>query len=184
LLDSTKRLFSHSGKADEGPRNRSRREMERGSFDAREVSSGSAGAVPDPVCDVPKAWATLYYDGSCPLCTAEMEHYRSRKGGGRLRFADVSQKATELGPGLAADAAMRRFHVRLADGTLLSGARAFVAIWQVLPGWRWIARFARFPGVTPILEVAYRSFLPIRPALSILAARLGAKPANRGEPRL
>lgn len=122
---------------------------------------------------------TVYYDGSCPLCTAEIGHYRSREGGDQLCFVDVSRADADLGSGLGRDAAMRRFHVRLTDGTLATGARGFVAVWDTLPRWRWAARFARLPGVMPLLEGAYRVFLPIRPALSRVAARLGAKPAHR-----
>lgn len=133
-------------------------------------------------CDIgPKSCAdvTVYFDGSCPLCSVEIRHYASRSGAERLRFVDVSQPDAAVGPELTAGDAMRRFHVRNSDGTLLSGARAFVAIWQTLPGWRLAARIASLPGVTAILEIGYRLFLPIRPALSWVAVRLGAK-AGRG----
>lgn len=126
---------------------------------------------------------TVYFDGSCPLCSAEIKHYASQDGGDQLRFVDVSAKDADLGMGLACGDAMRRFHVRLPDGTLLSGARAFVAVWAFLPGWAWAARLTKTPGVIPVLEVAYRAFLPIRPALSKVAgyfsARAESTPANR-----
>lgn len=121
---------------------------------------------------------TVYFDGSCPLCSAEIRHYRSRSGAERLRFVDVSEPDAALGPELSVEEAMQKFHVRMPDGTLLSGARAFVAIWQALPGWRLAARIAGLPGITAILEVGYRLFLPIRPALSLVAARLGARSAR------
>jgi predicted DCC family thiol-disulfide oxidoreductase YuxK len=127
---------------------------------------------------------TVYFDGFCPLCSAEINHYASRDGGDQLTFVDVSGRDAALGAGLSSGNAMRRFHVRLPDGTLLSGARAFVAVWASLPGWAWAARFARIPGVTPLLEVTYRAFLPVRPVLSKVAGYLGARAANTPVNRL
>ena len=57
------------------------------------------------------------------------------------------------------------------DGTRLHGGEAFVAMWQRLPGWRWLARLAGLPGVLPMLERAYSGFLRMRPRLHALAQR-------------
>ena len=123
---------------------------------------------------------TVYFDGACALCSVEIGHYAGQRGGERLCFVDASAPEAETGPDLQRDAALRRFHVRRADGELWSGARAFVAIWETLPAWRPAARLARLPGVLPLLEAGYRLFLPVRPLLSHLAARLGAKPRRSG----
>ncbi|MEM6826227.1 MAG: DUF393 domain-containing protein [Pseudomonadota bacterium] len=125
-----------------------------------------------------QAGPTLYFDGSCALCTVEIGHYASRDGGDRLCFVDVSKSGVDLGGDLARETAMHRFHVRLSNGTLKSGAEGFVAIWDALPGWRWAACLARLPGMMWVLETGYRLFLPIRPVLSLAARWLGAKPAN------
>lgn len=123
----------------------------------------------------PDSGPTVYFDGSCPLCRAEIRHYASREGGERLNFIDVSRDDAPLGPDLSKDDAMARFHVRLADGRLLSGARAFISVWNTLPGWRWAARLASIPGFSLLLEGAYRLFLPVRPLLSRLTGWLSAR---------
>lgn len=118
----------------------------------------------------------VYFDGSCPLCSAEIGHYARLRGSERLCFVDVSVPGAQTGADLLHTDAMRRFHVRQANGQLLSGARAFVAIWETLPAWRPAARLARLPGVTALLDIAYRLFLSLRPLLSRLAAALDAQP--------
>jgi predicted DCC family thiol-disulfide oxidoreductase YuxK len=133
----------------------------------------AAGNPPVMACEAP---LTIYFDGSCPLCSAEIGHYAGQRGAERLCFVDASDPKVAMGNDLSRDTAMRRFHVRSADGRLLSGARALVAIWETLPAWRPLARLARLPGVMILLEGAYRLFLPLRPFLSRIAARLGSRP--------
>ena len=113
---------------------------------------------------------TVLYDGGCPLCRREIAHVQGlaqRQGDAGLCFVDVSADTTR--PDAERAALLARFHVQRGDGTRLDGAAAFVAMWQRLPGWRWLARLARLPGALPLLEVAYRGFLRVRPALQRLA---------------
>ena len=62
--------------------------------------------------------------------------------------------------------------MRQADDCLLDGAPAFLAMWALLPGWRWLARAGRLPGVSWLMEQAYRGFLHLRPMLQRWASRL------------
>jgi demethoxyubiquinone hydroxylase (CLK1/Coq7/Cat5 family)/predicted DCC family thiol-disulfide oxidoreductase YuxK len=106
----------------------------------------------------------VYYDGACPLCAREIATYRSARGGEQLNWVDAQACASQgLGPALARDDALRRLHVRLADGRLVSGAAAFVAIWQRLPAFRGLALLARVPGMLWLMEGLYRAFLRLRP---------------------
>ncbi|MGJ5177191.1 thiol-disulfide oxidoreductase DCC family protein [Bradyrhizobium oligotrophicum] len=131
------------------------------------------------------AKSTVYYDGSCPLCRAEIGYYGRTDQSGALCFVDVSKAGAEAPEGLSPRQAMARFHVRASDGRLLSGAAAFVEVWRRLPRWRWAARVASLPGALALLELGYRLFLPVRPFLSRSVARLqqrraAADGADRG----
>ncbi len=131
------------------------------------TSTESRSALPTPCAD--PAALTVLYDGACPLCRREVGVYRGLAARQPLAWCDVSNPATALPAGATRDEYLARFHVLRGGTEVLSGARAFVALWSVLPGWRWLARGAALPGVTPLLELAYRGFLRVRPAMQRLA---------------
>ena len=114
--------------------------------------------------EVPKS--TVYFDGSCPLCRAEIGYYRRKDQAGALCFVDVSETDAATPEGITQRRALERFHVRSGDGRVLSGAAAFVEVLTRLPKWRWAARTASLPGALAALELGYRIFLPVRPFIS------------------
>ena len=113
---------------------------------------------------------TVYYDGTCPLCTKEIGLYQRAAGGEAVNWCDVSQSNAEMGE-LSQSQAMARFHVKGADGVMQDGARAFILLWLSLPRWRWLGRIASVAPLPQILELLYRGFLPIRPWLQKLARK-------------
>lgn len=119
---------------------------------------------------------TVFYDGACPLCTAEIGVYRRCAGAETLTFVDVSSHDDgQVTAGLDKAEALKRFHVRKADGSLASGAEGFGQMWLSLPGWRWLGRIVLLPGVLQLSELAYRAFLVVRPALQWLWRALPAR---------
>ena len=115
---------------------------------------------------------TVLYDGACPLCKREIGVYRNLRSDTPVCFADVSDASVSLPSGTTRQQLLARFHVQLESGEILSGAQAFLALWSVMPGWRWLALAGRVPGVAWLLERTYRLFLRVRPRLQRWAARL------------
>jgi len=101
----------------------------------------------------------VYYDGGCPVCSREIAFYRSRPGAERFEWVDVTRGDAELGPGLTPQAALARMHVRTSSGTLLSGAKAFAAMWRMMPGLKWLGWLLAVPPFGTLAEWAYRGFL-------------------------
>jgi len=111
----------------------------------------------------------VLYDGACPLCRREIALYRGLAANQPLAFVDVSNPSAGLPAGADRARLLARFHVLRADGSLVDGARGFVALWATLPGWRWLARLAAVPGFTSLMELGYRAFLQLRPAMQRVA---------------
>lgn len=55
---------------------------------------------------------TIYFDGSCALCSTEISHYALRVSGDKLGFVDVSSNDARLDDDLTSQNAMRQFHER------------------------------------------------------------------------
>lgn len=124
--------------------------------------------IPDGTADAGRP--AVFFDGSCPLCAAEIATYRKCRGADDVDWVDVAEDTTggereRLAPGLTRHDAMRRFHMRRADGKIVSGGAAFAELWSALPALAWAGRIGRLPGIALLLEGAYRLFLPVRPVL-------------------
>ena len=93
-----------------------------------------------------------------PLRRCEIALYRGLPARQPLAFVDGSNIQAALPPGTDRARLRVRFHLLRVDGGLAKGARAFVALWAALPGWRWLDRLAAMPGFTPLLELGTGPF--------------------------
>jgi predicted DCC family thiol-disulfide oxidoreductase YuxK len=116
---------------------------------------------------------TVYHDGSCPLCAAEISIYKRAYGAKVFTFVDVADPNVILPPDLTRQLALSRFHVQDASGTLVSGAAAFAVLWRALPRWRWLGQLVGAASVLPLAEKAYQASAPLRPHLARLIIFLG-----------
>ena len=98
----------------------------------------------------------ILYNERCPICRAEIAHYRKRAAAAQapLMFEDLNN-ADLGGWQLSADQAKRRLHAALPDGHIISGIPAFAAIWAALPGMGWLARLVMLPVIRPLADLAY-----------------------------
>lgn len=101
----------------------------------------------------------VYYNGACPLCRAEIHHYRriaDKRGVETLSWVDITERAGTLAAfGIDDDAIIRRLHVVDGQDRLLAGVDAFIEIWERVPGYRWLGRLAAIRWIKPLAELLY-----------------------------
>ncbi len=113
---------------------------------------------------------TVLYDGACPICSREINQYKKGDPLGAICWLDVASPKFVAPAGQGKEALMKRFHVIKPNGELISGAAAFVHLWEQLPGWKNLARLGRLPGMLVLMEFGYEKFLYFRPKLQKLFA--------------
>jgi len=100
----------------------------------------------------------VYFDGACPLCGREVAHLRRLDRTGRIRFTDLAAPGFDAGStGIAWGDLMDRIHARLADGTVVEGVEVFRRLYTIV-GLGWLVAPTRLPGVSQLLDLAYRVF--------------------------
>ena len=109
---------------------------------------------------------TLFYDGACPLCQAEILFLSGRNQADLLGFVDINSTAYDpLKVGVSCEEALAAMYGQYADGTLIHGVTVFPEAYRRadLPTLAWI--FSR-KSMQPILKIGYRFFANNRHAIS------------------
>jgi predicted DCC family thiol-disulfide oxidoreductase YuxK len=109
---------------------------------------------------------TLYYDGACPLCQAEIIFLTGRNQAGLLDFVDInSERFDPEVVGVSCEQALAAMYGQYADGSLIQGAAVFPEAYRRadLPTLAWL--FSR-KALQPFLQFAYQVFANNRHAIS------------------
>jgi ubiquinone biosynthesis monooxygenase Coq7 len=110
--------------------------------------------------------------------------YRELPSSHPIQWVDISYIAEHAQWGADPAELMRRFHVLTPKGEMLSGARAFVHLWSLLPVWKYVAHTSKVPGVLWLMEGLYLLFLKVRPWLQYVARKkaTSTNPVSHSEP--
>jgi predicted DCC family thiol-disulfide oxidoreductase YuxK len=111
---------------------------------------------------------TLFYDGACPLCQAEILFLSGRNQANLLDFIDInSVQFDPLKVGVSCEAALAAMYGQFASGQLIQGVSVFPEAYRRanLPRMAWF--FSRKP-LQPFLGLAYLFFAKNRHAISRL----------------
>jgi predicted DCC family thiol-disulfide oxidoreductase YuxK len=106
-----------------------------------------------------KVRTTMFYDGGCPLCRREVDHYRRHDRAGRVNWVDIDRRPDAVREhGVEPRMAMERLHALDETGRLVSGVPAFVAVWRQLPVYRHLAWIVERLHLVPLLDRIYDRF--------------------------
>ena len=109
---------------------------------------------------------TLFYDGACPLCRAEILFLSCRNQLQLLSFVDIHSECYDpIAVGVSCEQALAAMYGQYEDGTLIHGVSVFPEAYRRadLPILAWI--FSR-KLLQPILRYGYHFFAKNREAIS------------------
>ncbi len=111
---------------------------------------------------------TIFYDGGCPLCAAEMRHLNSLDIAGKIAYENIY--AADFGarfPHIDQQEADRILHGQLANGELIFGLDVTYQAWALVGKRRWVAML-RWPVIKQVADISYLFFAKHRHRISRL----------------
>jgi predicted DCC family thiol-disulfide oxidoreductase YuxK len=109
---------------------------------------------------------TIYFDGLCQLCSREIDMFRRRVTDSSLVYVDIAADNFDAAAhGVDPVLVHKTMHVRNEHGQLVTGVDALIAMWEMVPGFRWLAWLTRLPVLKQLSWVGYWVFAWIRPKL-------------------
>lgn len=113
---------------------------------------------------------TLFYDGNCPLCLAEIHLLKSRNHQQLLAFIDVTENIDEHKHGVSCAAALQSMHGQLADGTIIQGVAVFREAYTRV-GWHTMAWVLSIQSLQPLFDLAYYHFAKHRQRIATIIGK-------------
>jgi predicted DCC family thiol-disulfide oxidoreductase YuxK len=102
---------------------------------------------------------TVFFDGKCSLCSAEIGHYKNIAPEDVFTWVDVTESPDRLNRlGISQVEALKSLHVQDQHGQLFSGVDAFAVLWRAIPRWKVLGIVVKSPGVYQIAKILYRKF--------------------------
>jgi predicted DCC family thiol-disulfide oxidoreductase YuxK len=109
---------------------------------------------------------TLFYDGACPLCRAEILFLSRQEHNGLLDFVDINSNDYDpKNVGVSCEQALASMYGQFADGTLIKGVAVFSQAYRRanLSFLAWL--FSR-KSLQPLLQFSYQVFAKNRHVIS------------------
>ena len=109
---------------------------------------------------------TIFYDGGCPLCLAEMKHLMKLDRNNKIELVDINQENFQaIYPDINREQADRILHGQLATGKILLGLDVTHKAWSLVGKGNWTA-IIRWPVVRHMADFVYLQFARHRHFLS------------------
>jgi predicted DCC family thiol-disulfide oxidoreductase YuxK len=104
------------------------------------------------------AQLTLYFDGNCPLCAAEMSYLAKHDTEHNLGFVDVRQDgALDQLRGVSCETALGAIHALNAKGEILLGVDVFIQAYRIV-GLKKLSWLLSVRALRPVFDFLYRLF--------------------------
>lgn len=111
---------------------------------------------------------TIFYDGGCPLCAAEIAHLERLDSGKKLFFEDIyAPLFRERFPHIDQHKADKILHGQWNNGGMIYGLDVTYHSWALVGKRHWVA-ILRWPLFKQLAQLGYRFFARYRHRISAL----------------
>ncbi len=106
---------------------------------------------------------TVFYDGSCPLCTREIARWRHAPFACDIEWLDITDNDRELlRRGIDPGKAMLELHTQTDSGEIYTSVESYALLLSQLPRWYLLGRFMSLPIIKPLLTHSYNGLTRLR----------------------
>ena len=101
-----------------------------------------------------KKFMKVYYNESCSICRAEINHYKKQLIE-EIEWIDITNNiVAEKNTSKNNKALLRRLHVE-ENGQVFSGAKAFLLVWKKIPKYKFLYTILKLPIIFNIFSFIY-----------------------------